>query len=103
MTTLHKITVNWQEDGSATVLARVCADDATGQATGVKGEGYFVKIADLSTITCKVFDMSEASPTNPRTPITTPMVTISTSVLDTPVTDGILWDVDDVGYNFKFR
>lgn len=99
MTTLDKIIVVWQEDGSATALARVCARDATGAPTGVSGEGNWIKRADLSSITCKVFDRSS---TPPDTPIATPTVTTSTAILDTPITDGLIWDVDDVGYNFLF-
>lgn len=99
MTTLDKITVAWQEDGSATALARVCARDATGAATGVSGEGNWIKQADLSSIGCKVFDLSEANPTNPRTPILSPAVVVSSAILDVPVTNGLIWDVDGTGYN----
>lgn len=101
MTTLDKIIVAWQEDGSAMALARVTAPDATGDATGVRGEGYWVKQADLAAggITCNVFDLSVPA----ETLIANPTVSISSAILDTPETDPALWDVDDVGYNFKFR
>jgi len=98
MTTLDKITVTWQEDGSATALARVCARDATGAATGISGEGNWVKQADLTSITCKVFDRSSSTP---DTAIATPTATVSSVILDTPVTDGLIWDLDEVGYNFR--
>lgn len=87
----------WREDGSCTALARVTARDATGAATGISGEGKWVKQADLSTITCKVFDRNG---TTPDTAIATPTVTIASAVYDTPVTDGLIWDVDLTGYNF---
>lgn len=101
MTTLGKISVSWQEDGSATVLARITARDGTGAYTGVRGEGNWVKQADLSAVTYKVFDTSDTWPT-PTTATSSGTVTISTSIIDTPVTDGHIWDVDDdtVGYNF---
>ena len=89
--------VVWHEDGSCTALARVTARDATGAATGISGEGKWVKQADLSTITCKVFDRSSSTP---DTAIATPTVTISSAINDTPVTDGVLWTEDSTGYNF---
>lgn len=101
MTNLDKITVGWQEDGSATCLARVCARDATGAATGVDGEGKWIKQADLSTITCKVFDRTAGYAT-PDTAISSPTVTISSAIIDTPVTATTIWDVDSTGYNFLF-
>ena len=90
--------VRWAEDGSATVLARVTARDGTGSYTGVRGEGNWLKQADVSTITCKVFDLDG---TDPTTPTREPAVTVSSAILDTPVTDGEDWDEDDTGYNFQ--
>ncbi len=101
MTALDKIIVVWQEDGSATALARVCARDATGAATTIDGEGNFVKQADLSTITCKVFDRSSSLGT-PDTAIASPTVTVSSAILNTPTTDNVIWDMDDIGYNFVY-
>lgn len=89
--------VMWDEDGDATVLGRITARNGTGAATGVDGEGNWLKIADVSTITCKVFDLRSATPS---TPITTPTVTVATAVLDTPVTTNVLWTKDSTGYNF---
>lgn len=91
-------TVTWNEDGDATVLGRVTASDATGDATGKAGEGYFIKQADLSTVTCSVFDLSS---TTPNTAFATPTVTIASDVLDTVVTTNVLWTVDIFGYNFQ--
>lgn len=104
MSTITKVTgFKWQKDGSATVWARVTARDATGQATPFLGEGNYIKQADLSAITAKVFDRSD--PLTPDTPTSTPTVTISTSILDTPDTTGLI-AVDDAGnavpYNFRF-
>lgn len=101
MNAIDKITAQWQEDGSATLLARVTARDGTGAATGVPGEGNWIKQADLSTITCKVFDRTPGYAT-PDTAIATPTVTISSAIQDTPVTSDAIWTVDLVGYNFLF-
>lgn len=94
---VNTIDAKWREDGSATVLGRLTARDGTGAWTGVNGEGNWLKQADLSTITCAVYDLDTATPT---TATVSPTVTISTSVQDTPVIDGKIWDLDDVGYNF---
>ena len=99
MSAVDRIQVVWQEDGSATVLARVCARDATGAATGISSEGNWIKRADLTSIACNVFDNTSATP---DTAIATPSVTISSAIQDTPVTDGIIWSIDTTGYNFIF-
>ncbi len=105
MSALTRVKTSWQEDAAALVLARVCAADATGEATGVAGEGYWVKQADLSTITCAVYDRNS---TTPDTAIATPTVTISSAILDTPVQTNVLWTGDGdgttvVGYNFTHQ
>lgn len=99
MSLVAPITVTWQEDGSATCLARVTARDATGAATGVHGEGNWIKQADLSTITCKIFDRSGSTP---DTALSTPTVTISTAIQDTPVTSPVIWTLGEPGWNFLF-
>lgn len=89
--------VSFNEDGSATALARMTARDGSGSATGVAGEGNWLQQADLSSITCAVYDLSSATPT---VAIVSPTVTISSAILDTPVTSTALWCRDTVGYNF---
>ena len=86
-----------KEDGSATILGRITARGGTGAATGVDGEGNFLKQADIDTITCSIFDLDG---TTPDTAISTPTVTKTTSVLDTPVTTAVIWTKDSTGYNF---
>ena len=86
-----------REDGSATILGRLVARDGTGAATGVNGEGNFLKVADISTITCAIFDLDSSTP---ETSISAPDVTVATDVLDTPVTTNVLWTKDTTGYNF---
>ena len=75
------------EDAGATCLARM-----------VGNAGTSVTQASLTSITCKVFDLSSATPT---TSIATPTVTISSAVYDTLQTDS-RWTVDSTGYNFLF-
>ena len=86
--------VNWNEDGSATCLARVMARNGSGDV--VTGEGKWLEQADVASITCKVIDE-----TNDDAEITpAPTVTPAGSIIDTPVTDGAIWTEDAVGYNF---
>ena len=89
--------VVWREDGDATVLARITARDGTGAATGVDGEGNFLKQADITSISCAIFDLDGD---DINTAISTPTVTVATHVLDTPVTTAVLWTKDTTGYNF---
>lgn len=93
------VRVWWREDGTATCLARVTARDASGAATGVSGEGKWIMQADVSTITCAVYDRNS---TTPDTAIATPTVTISSAILDIPVTNGQIWPIDSTGYNFIY-
>lgn len=93
----NTIKVVWREDGDCTVLARVTARDATGEATGSPGEGLFLKQADLTSITYAVYDLDSATP---GTPTASGTVTIATSILDTPVMTSVLWTLDPYGYNF---
>ena len=97
MAATDTIRVKWREDGSCTTLARMTARDATGEWTGVAGEGNWLKQADLSAITCAIFDLDSATPS---TALSTPTVTIATAIQDTPVTNGKIWAEDSIGYNF---
>lgn len=96
-TPTNPIQVTWNEDGSATVLGRVTARDGSGTATGVRGEGNWLQQADLSSITCSVFDLSSETP---DTAIATPTITISSVIVDSPVSTTVLWTEDTTGYNF---
>lgn len=86
--------------GSHTLLARVTAREGTGTATGVAGEGNWIKQADLSAIACNVYDLSSSTPS---TAVVTPTVTISTAIQDSPVTTSVLWTLDTTGYNFVYN
>lgn len=83
------------EDGTAVIRARVSGHDGTGNATGVPGEGYFLKQADLSSISCLVYDVTGSSS------VATPSVTISSAILDTPDTTAAKWRKGGTGYNFQ--
>lgn len=93
--------VIFHEDSAATILGRLTARSglASGSATGVPGEGRWLQQADITSITCAVFD-EDAAGTADTTAIATPTVTISTSVLDTPVTSNEIWTKGGPGYNF---
>ena len=93
---MNRFKINWDEDGDATVLGRITARNGTGAATGVDGEGKFLKQADITEIERKTFDLDGASP---ATPTDTTILVIATVVLDTPVTDKEIWTLDDTGYN----
>jgi hypothetical protein len=86
--------VIWNEDGSATCLTRVTARNGSGAA--IPSEGKWLQQADVASITCKVIDV-----TNNDTEITpAPTVSVASVILNTPVTDGTIWDADTTGYNF---
>lgn len=87
--------VAFSEDGTATLLARLMADNGSGAA--VTGEGKWLQQADFSSIVCHVYDVSNGN----AEVGTAPTVTVSSVIVDTPVTDGVIWSVDSVGYNFK--
>ena len=89
--------VTWIEDSDATVLGRITARNGSGAATGVNGEGNWLQQADVTSITWKIFDLQSATP---ETATSTGTVTVSTSVLDTPVATNVIWLQDATGYNF---
>lgn len=69
--------------------------DGTGAATGIAGEGNFVKVADMTSITRTVYDDTDTVVIGPTT------LTLADVVLDTVVTATAIWEGDSVGYNFK--
>jgi hypothetical protein len=70
------------EDGGCSIMGRI---------TGLDGEN--IVQADISTITCAVFDRS-------GTAAGTPAIVVADSVFDTLQTDS-RWTINDVGYNFR--
>lgn len=89
--------VVWLEDGTATTIARLAGPGGTGEATGNPGEGYWVKQADVSSITYASFNETTGS----STAVSSGTVTLAGAILDTPV-KGLspLWNRDTFGYNF---
>ncbi len=98
-TATKDIHVAWNEDGSATVLGRLTARNGTGAATGIDGEGKFVKQSDLNAIDYNVY-VADVDGTFTLVPGQTGALTISTVILDTPDASNEIWVQDSVGYNF---
>lgn len=90
----RQFSATWRQDGTALILGRLVASNGSGDATGVPGEGRWVEQADLSSIVCGVYEAGS------ETPVVSPSVTIASVIFDTPVTDRVLWDRDQIGYNF---
>lgn len=89
------------EDGTFSVLARVTSLDGSG-AEVRPGEGALLQQADVSAITCKVYDLGSSRHADAGTEVTpAPTVTVATSVLDVPVTTG--WSVPDDPHGYNFR
>lgn len=90
-----------REDGHCSMLARVTAIEGSGtQVTGDLGKP--VLQADVSTITCKVFDLGTDPNATSGTEVgSAPSVVVASTIFDTLQTTG--WDVnlDSSGYNFR--
>jgi hypothetical protein len=86
------------EDGPFSALNRVCSLNGSGdeQATG---EGPVIQVADVDTITCKVFDIGTDRDATTGTEVTPAPTLTSANVFDTLRTSG--WEQDDYGYNFR--
>lgn len=90
--------VNWKEDSSCEVLGRVTARNGTGSATGVDGEGKFLQQADVSSITAKIYNLTDDP--DGESPVEQTL-TVSQVILDTVDESGEVWTQDDIGYNFR--
>lgn len=85
------------EDGPWTALNRVCSLAGSGEEAK-RGEGPLVQVADISTITCKVFEL--AGPDEAGGSEVTPAPTLtSANIYDTLSVEG--WAQDDIGWNFR--
>lgn len=91
--------VNWKEDSSCEVLGRVTARNGSGAATGVRGEGKFLMQADVSSITAKVYNLTDDP--NGESPTEELTLTVSSVILNTVDESGEVWTQDDIGYNFR--
>jgi len=88
----------WPVGATTTLLARCHARDGAGADTGQPREGKYITAAQVSTIACKVYDLSSATP---ETSLGTPSIT-SAAVI-TAVTSGYTIRDEDLGpYNFLF-
>lgn len=86
------------EDTTISCLARLTAPDGTGVWTTVPGEGKWLKQADFTSITGRVYDVTIGN-TQVGSDIT---LTVANVIQDTPVTTKELWTADDVGWNFRY-
>lgn len=89
--------VDWKEDSSAEILGRVTARNASGAFTGQRGEGKFVMQADVESIVCTHYDMTDDP--NKENPTNIPTLAAD-AILDVPDDTGYSWIKDDIGYNF---
>lgn len=100
----QEFNVEINEDEPLTIMARIATDDddATGAATGADGEGYFLRVADIDSLTCKVFDLDGE---DPDTPIATLSLVVADVIFDTPkdTSTNVIWTIDEYGYNFKHK
>lgn len=92
--------VKWSEDSTQTILGRITAKNGTGAYTGVRGEGNWIKKADLTSITGKVFDLDGVTPDTPTFEFT---VDLNTAILDIPDASGKVWTLDEIGFNFEWN
>lgn len=83
------------EDTPYTVLARVCARQASGSASPVTSEGVLITQSDLASITCKVYDAG-------GTVIVTTTPSISDVVYNTIQTTGVFSRIPNGG-NFLYQ
>lgn len=74
------------EDSAAVFMARVLGSDGTA-----------LQQADVTGITCKVFDLDSASPT---TAVASPTIVVASVIYDTLQTSDVRWTKDSTGYNF---
>ncbi len=88
------------EDGSATVLARLVSLDGTGTAVR-DAEGPCVLRADVSSIACHVYDLGTSKDAATGTEVTPAPTLSAANVSDSLLSPG--WDTyaDPAGYNFR--
>lgn len=86
------------EDKPFSVLARPCSLSGTGSEY-VQGEGPAIKVADVASIACKVYDIGTDRDAATGTEVTPAPSLTSANVFDTPRTAG--WQSDTHGYTFR--
>ncbi|MDE2097171.1 MAG: hypothetical protein KGL39_07985 [Patescibacteria group bacterium] len=87
-------TVN--EDGSATLLNRLCIETNNGQSP-IAGEGYPIQQTDVSAITYGILNRSTGLWVAQNQPLT-----VSAVIFDSLQQGmGPIWVQDEIGYNFR--
>jgi hypothetical protein len=87
------------EKGNFSVLARLTSLSGSGGEV-IRGEGFCLKQADVSTITCKVFDLGIDKDNPAGTPVLPdPALSPTVNIFDSLVMTG--WNKDNFGYNFR--
>lgn len=86
------------EDGPFSALHRVTSLSGTG-AEKSQGEGPVIKVADVSAITCKVYEIAGRDEAPAAAAISPDPTLTSANVFDTLRTAG--WKSDLIGYNFR--
>lgn len=84
------------EDTPYTILARLCARVASGAASPVETEGKLIQQADVTSVTCKVYDSTGALVIS-----TTP--TVSDVIYNTLQTSQVFAKVSQGGGNFLYQ
>lgn len=93
-------TVN--EDGSFSILSRVCSLAGTGETVAAR-EGPTLVQADVSSITAKIFALGTSKDNQSGTEITpAPTLTMTDNLYDELQTSGWPIEEDAAGYNFRF-
>lgn len=96
-TNAKQIETQWQAGSVNTFLGRLTAIDGTGQPTGVRGEGNWLKQADVSTMAYAVYDITDQD--SVTTVVSSTSLTVSTVLSDTPSNNTARWPNDGIGYN----
>lgn len=89
--------IDFDEDSTPTILGRLTAPNGTGAATGKPGEGNFCKIADIDTLSLKIYDKTEGTLVDEVDELE-----IDEVVLDDPDMTDAVWTHDEYGCNFKY-
>jgi hypothetical protein len=90
--------VKFNEDSSVTLMGRVTASNASGLATGAKGEGLWLLVEDIASISYDFFDLDADAPDTPV--VDDEVLAVADVILDVPDATDVLWTKDTIGYNF---
>lgn len=88
------------EDSGYANLGRFCALDGSGDEVRA-GEGYVLQVADVMTVTCKVYALASRDATTGVEITPAPTIAPADVFFDVLQTTGWPTDEDEYGYNFK--